>query len=108
MMPLTTPMKIGIGVAVAIVGIIIIMVVMSPKSSSGDNAAASSATTYTLPAGITNGMVVRCPSTGAISLVKDNQLCTYSWTSYVNAGKPVFTDTDCSVLASIPKGPDVL
>jgi len=100
MMPLTTPMKLGIGAAVAVVVVIILAVVLSPKPTPDS--------TPTLPAGITNGMVVRCPTTGAISMVKDGKLSHYAtWAVYAAAGKPAFVDVSCDLLASIPKGPDM-
>ena len=53
----------------------------------------------------TNGMIVRCMTTTAISKIDNNTIRWFSPIAYAKAGSPRYTHVDCNVLQSIPQGP---
>lgn len=57
-----------------------------------------------LPFGLRNGEVVRCPDTGRIYKIMDNQARRYLPTVYARDGNPRYRDVDCQLLNSVSTG----
>lgn len=83
-----------IAAVAAIVIVVIIIVVFMTMGSS-------------LPEGISEGDVLHCPSTSGVFRIENGQRRWYPNPAiYAKYGRPQYRDADCTVIDSIPAGPD--
>lgn len=112
----------GIIVVVIIAIIIAVVVYLKNKSSTSTKTSTTptpttptsttptsttSTTTSVLPAGITEGEVIYCPTDGGVYLVQNGQLRHYTWPGYVAAGSPKYTPVSCDLIKTMTQGPEI-